>query len=113
MELGYAGMRHLEIDQYLRNDTYNSAAGSERSIRYCAHQSHPRAAIDEPETTLAEGLTDLLGCRPILRPCSSRRSTENRNSLRGRASLGNPTFSHRKVIRRFASFYHMPQARLM
>ncbi|MCY1168637.1 hypothetical protein D9M73_86370 [compost metagenome] len=74
-------MRHLGIDQSLRDDADHFAARRHRRIGHRAHQPQPTAAIDEADAPLGQRAANLFRTVNIHRVRRRRRPTIHRQTL--------------------------------
>ncbi len=62
MKLGDAVVGDLEIDEDLRDDTYDAASGGRHDFGYSRHEANGSSAVDEADASFGEGAPELLGC---------------------------------------------------
>ncbi len=54
VQLGQAGVRDLAVDEHLRDDADDLAAGGQRGVGERAHQTDGRAAVDDADAALGQ-----------------------------------------------------------
>jgi hypothetical protein len=77
MELGDALVGDFLVDEDVRDDADDVAAGGECGVRDCAHQADARAPVDEAEAALRECAAELFSGGAVLRACAVCRRTED------------------------------------
>ena len=81
MELGDALVGDFLVDEDVRDDADDVAAGGECGVRYRTHQADARAAIDEAEAALGDGAAELFSGSAVLRARAVCRRAEDGYAL--------------------------------
>ena len=66
--------------QHVGNDADHLSAGGERGIRYCSHEPHIAATVDNADSAIGQQSPDAFGLGTVLCPIARARAAEHADS---------------------------------